>query len=307
MYTCKICNKEFDSERYTAEEIRFRLGHKFDYVKCRHCNCLQIVEIPKDLDDYYDVGKYYSLQERDEKESNGLIRRMMRKYLLKYRMNGRNIVGRLMTKLDTGAFEWVEPGMMTFNSSILDIGCGTGRTLLKLANSGFNNLQGIDPYIGEDISYKLKTTTVNIYKRAIEELEGSYDVITLNHVMEHLANPHQALESIAKVMTEKSTLVLALPITSNFTWKHYGIKQYQLIDAPRHLFIYSIDSLRQLGEQHGLELVEAKPYFYYKLLYDVYGKMADELKSVDKSKLVKQLMNDGDTGHAYVYFKKKIK
>ena len=178
---------------------------------------------------------------------------------------------------------------------------------MKLANSGFNNLQGIDPYIGEDISYKLKTTTVNIYKRAIEELEGSYDVITLNHVMEHLANPHQAFESIAKVMTEKSTLVLALPITSNFTWKHYGIKQYQLIDAPRHLFIYSIDSLRQLGEQHGLEFVEAKPYFYYKLLYDVYGKMADELKNVDKSKLVKQLMNDGDTGHAYIYFKKKIK
>ena len=154
---------------------------------------------------------------------------------------------------------------------------------------------------------RLKTTTVNIYKRAIEELEGSYDVITLNHVMEHLANPHQALESIAKVMTEKSTLVLALPITSNFTWKHYGIKQYQLIDAPRHLFIYSIDSLRGLGEQHGLELVEAKPYFYYKLLYDVYGKMADELKSVDKSKLVKQLMKDGDTGHAYIYFKKKVK
>ncbi len=305
MFTCKVCNRQFESEIYKATEVRFGLGHKFDYIHCPHCNCVQIKDIPENLSDYYS-SDYYSLQERAESDNNGFIRRTMRKYLLRYRMDGRNVVGKLMTKLDKGAFEWIVPNMMSFSSSVLDIGCGTGRTILKLAQSGVTNVSGIDPYISKDITYNLPhNRQVVIRKKAIEELTGQYDIITLNHVMEHLSEPHRALEAISKVMHKDSTLVMALPIMSNFAWSHYGIEAHQFTDAPRHLFIYSIDSLTQLASQHGLQLVRQQPYFYPKILFDVYGNMSENIKNMDKELLIKQLLETNDTGHAYVYFKTK--
>lgn len=308
MFKCKICNSEFDSEVYQAAEVRFGLGNKFDYIHCPHCDCLQIKDIPSDLDRYYDSGQYYSLQARSENDSNSIVRRYMRKYLLKYRMGGKNIVGRLISEIDKGAFEWILPDMnMTFDSSVLDIGCGSGRTLLKIAQSGCHNVSGIEPYIDKDITYHLPQQTVNIYKKSITDLEGKYDIILMNHVIEHLTNPHESMEAISNVMHSNSTLVVALPIESDFTWKHYGIAQFQLADAPRHIFIYSINSLSRLASQHGMEIKRVKYYASDKILYDVYGNMCDEIKikQQDKSKLKEELIHNAETGLAYVYFKKK--
>ena len=56
-----------------------------------------------------------------------------------------------------------------------------------------------------------------------------------------------------------------------------------------------------------MEIKRVKYYASDKILYDVYGNMCDEIKikQQDKSKLKEELINNAETGLAYVYFKKK--
>lgn len=303
MYSCKVCGKPFESESYKAHEVRFGWGDEFDYIHCPHCNTVYIKNIPDDLGRYYS-SNYYSLRERNTKKENTFLRRTARKYLLKYRMDGENFIGKLLSSKEKDAFNWIEPGMMNFNSSILDVGCGTGRVVLKLANSGFSNVQGIDPFLNHDIVYHVGNQDVNVFKKDVKDMTGTYDVITLMSVMEHFTDPHEAFRSLVKLMHKDSVLVMYLPVMSDFIWSHYGITGFQFADVPRHLFIYSEKALRNLAAQYGLKMIMSKSYFYVKALHDVYGNMALDIQKMDRAKLIRELIDKNDAGHVFAYFKR---
>lgn len=309
MFTCKICEKQFDSEVYKAREVRFGWGDEFDYVKCPHCGTVQIKEIPDNLDKYYAVDQYYSLSGSDKPQMSSFVKKVLRKHLLRYRMFGKDIIGKYIANKEKESFAWIEPNYFNFSSSVLDIGCGTGRTIFKLAESGFTNVNGIDPFLSKDIHYQLpnnkKFSIINKSVFDIARENKKYDVITLTHVMEHLDNPHDSLEAISELMHKDSILILILPIFSNFTWSNYGIRAHQFTDAPRHLFIYTINALRDMAKKHHLQLVHTKSYFYYKVLQDVYGNTLPEIAAMNQSELISDLLNNNDSGHAYLYFQLK--
>lgn len=301
MFTCKICNQEFDSKLYQAHEVRFGWGDAFDYLLCPHCGCVQIKEIPADLGKYYS-GEYYSLVERTEKEDNGFLKRTLRKHLLRYRLTGKDPIGWLLAQKEKNAFEWIEPHEFNFDSSFLDVGCGTGRTLLKLAQSGFKKVQGTDPFNQNEIVYHLDNHEIKIFNKDVCEIQQKYDVIMLNHVWEHIATQHETMQALANIMHKDSKLILTLPLFSQFTWDHYGIEAHQFTDAPRHLFIHTLESLCGLARQYGLKLTHKKFFYYYKMLEDVHGNMSPEIQAMDKEALVRELMEKEDIGHAYLYF-----
>jgi hypothetical protein len=49
--------------------------------------------------------------------------------------------------------------------------------------------------------------------------------------------------------------VIRIPTVSSYAWKHYGVNWVQL-DAPRHFYLHSLESMRFLVEQAGLKLSE---------------------------------------------------
>jgi 2-polyprenyl-3-methyl-5-hydroxy-6-metoxy-1,4-benzoquinol methylase len=76
---------------------------------------------------------------------------------------------------------------LTARSRMLDVGCGSGAILKRLAAIGFQDLTGVDPL--------LKSTTqsgpVKLLKADIEEIGGRFDFIMFNHSLEHLLNPEE--------------------------------------------------------------------------------------------------------------------
>src|ERR1035437_3822096 len=72
----------------------------------------------------------------------------------------------------------------------------------------------------------------------------------LHHVFEHIAHPQRALASLKRLLAPGGTILLRIPTTSSFAWRHYGVNWVQL-DAPRHLHLYSVGAIRQLAKQSG--------------------------------------------------------
>lgn len=73
----------------------------------------------------------------------------------------------------------------------------------------------------------------------------------LHHSFEHMSNPHQTLEILKSHLNPHGVILLRIPIVNTFAWNHYKENWFQ-IDAPRHSFIYSIESIKYLAEARGL-------------------------------------------------------
>jgi len=133
-------------------------------------------------------------------------------------------------------------------SPILDVGCGKGQILLDMRDYGFTNLQGIDPFLDGDIFYE---NGVNIYKKRIEDLEGKFDLIMLNHSFEHMPDQLATLKKLRSLLRPKSYLLIRVPIVGSYQWQRYGLKWVGL-DAPRHFYLHSLRSMDLLANQAGL-------------------------------------------------------
>ena len=146
-------------------------------------------------------------------------------------------------------FHWLQIPGINFQDRILDVGAGSGALLADLYKNGFTNLSGIDPFIAKDIEY----ASFRIRKADIFSLTDTYDYIMLHHVFEHLENPSEILDQLFQLLKPERFLLIRTPVMGTIGWEMYGTDWVQL-DAPRHIIIHSVDSMKLLAEKSGFEL-----------------------------------------------------
>lgn len=157
--------------------------------------------------------------------------------------------------------------------SLLDIGAGTGAFVHQMQQAGWN-VTGLEPDAAairrarERSGVELQSTSV-----LFELQEGSFDAITMWHVLEHVHRLHEYLEKIARLLNSTGVLVVAVP---NFTSKDaLDYQQYwAAYDVPRHLYHFSPLSMQMLMQKHGLKVEKVLPMwfdsFYVSLLSESY-------------------------------------
>jgi len=224
------------------------LGDVFEYLECAVCGCLHIREIPRDLSRYYPKN-YYSFAQRRHSWFSAYLRNQR----TAYKLYGTNLIGMWMCKM-AGDYSplshrtgWFSKGAITRSSSILDVGCGSGKLLRRLSELGFVSLTGVDPFIAKDI----RIGHFTIYKKDLADLEGPFDFVMLHHSFEHMPEPLETLKRIRKILNPRSYALIRIPVVAD-AWRSYGVNWVQL-DAPRHLFLHSVESMRLLADQAGLE------------------------------------------------------
>jgi SAM-dependent methyltransferase len=136
---------------------------------------------------------------------------------------------------------------------VLDVGAGSGEFLFVAHNLGYE-AAGVEPNV-DYATFCRDELGLPVRTASIEDLHGdasTYDFIRLNHVLEHLRDPSQALERIAERLSPDGILYVEVPNICAYAASkskggifHYG-----------HISNFSAWTLRAAAGQAGLVEVE---------------------------------------------------
>lgn len=277
-HKCRLCGAEGMFDSYLVREMMQDNHEEFEYFVCSACNCLQIAEIPPDLGRYY--GKdYYSFAQEEFPD-----------------------------------FRYKAP--VEHKDRILDVGCGSGIWLFRKALSGYGNLQGCDPFLERDLHYGNR---VHIRRCSIHEIteDASFDEIRMKDAFEHVTDPVETLQSVARLLKPEAVFAMDIPVFPNIAFDMFGAHWFQ-IDAPRHIFLYSRESLEYLEKMSGLRMIKMEydadysqivRSFFYSMGVPFYEQdsamISRYFTEEDKRSMMKATWNSNQAGcsdHAKVYW-----
>ena len=246
---CRICNNTRGNKIVKAKEKMFGTGDEFNYLECSYCGCLQLVDIPANMNKYYSF-KYYSFSgELIDIKYN--VKYFLRKRRLKHLLDKNNLIGYISQRIfgKITFVDWLINSNCKSYYKILDVGCGKGQRLFEFRNQGFKNLAGIDNYIEKDIIYE---NGIRIYKKDILNEDNKYDFIMFHHSFEHISDPFETLKKTYALLNNDRFALIRIPVAA-FAYRKYGVNWVQL-DAPRHLFLHTLKSMEIISEKSRFKI-----------------------------------------------------
>lgn len=133
---------------------------------------------------------------------------------------------------------------------LLDVGCGNGQFLYEMFRLGLNG-EGIEPNI--NFNGLLDGIKPDLFKA--KYLDERFDLITMNHVLQHVENPSKMLKEIHRVLNTYGLFIVSASNTSSLAYFLFGNNWFQL-DIPRHLFNCRDKTLIQFLEGHGFKVIK---------------------------------------------------
>lgn len=140
---------------------------------------------------------------------------------------------------------------------ILDIGCGPGWFLSSLGSEW--NCHGVEV---SAFASKVASNSGTIYNGTLQEyIETGFDVIVMNHVIEHIADPVSVLKKIKKMLKHGGIFIIGTPDFDSAAARRYG-DNFRLLDDPTHISLFSQESMYRCLRDIGFHVDDVEfPYF----------------------------------------------
>lgn len=151
---------------------------------------------------------------------------------------------------------------------ILDIGCGRGWMLSELHRRGWTCVgteKTLDATLAADKpGFEILTRPSLASCRLASD---SFQIITSWHSLEHLEDPWETLDEIARLLAPGGVVILEVPNLASLQARSSRASWFHL-DCPRHLFHFSLEQLSSDLEVRGLEILAQSTW---SLEYGPYG------------------------------------
>jgi len=139
---------------------------------------------------------------------------------------------------------------------LLDVGCGNGRFLSLARGLGWE-CHGVEPDAAA--AQVAREQGISLLGSRLEDLPGdlagTFDVITLNQVIEHVYDPVDVLRRCHDLLRPGGHLWLETPNTESVGYEIYGA-HWRGLESPRHLVLFDFASLSWSLERAGFERVQ---------------------------------------------------
>ena len=146
---------------------------------------------------------------------------------------------------------------------LLDFGPGAGHLLRAAKREGWD-VSGIE--LGQPARESLQREGFEVYPdlAAAEGLRGRVDVVTMVHVLEHLADFSQTLAGIRDLLQPEGVFYVEVPnaaslrarLSESFLKPWFTANTQKYLAFPIHLYYFSPRSLTRFLKRHGFEIAE---------------------------------------------------
>ncbi len=253
-FTCPLCEYNDFKNVFTCTDY-FVSGEDFDIVSCNNCNLRVTQHFLKEseLDKYYHSENYISHSNTHRGITNRIYH-VARKQMLKKKR------------------KWVGKEVSGTDKKLLDVGCGTGYFAVLMQEKGWNVLcveknENAGKFARENFGLEVMQSLKNI------DENSRFDAITLWHVLEHLSDLNNAMQTFSRLLTRQGTLFIAVPNHKSADASKYH-NHWAAYDVPRHLWHFAPAQMLRLAEKHGFRVTAIKPLhldgFYISILSEKY-------------------------------------
>lgn len=248
---CPICGScaRYD---FSGRDLMFDLRRRYDYFLCTECGGVFQHPMP----DRQTIATFYppDYSVYDEKERTRRVGGW-RRALLRQTRDYHHLDVALPMRLLAGFLSPImtPPGTPNFvhGGRLLDVGCGNGRYLSTMRSLGWQ-VQGVE--FSEDGVRVCRMADLPVHHGDLASAgfpDAAFDLITVRHVIEHIAEPHPFMAELARVLKPNGRLVIETPNSEALGRAWFGSNWYAN-DVPRHLVLFSPRNLALLASMHGL-------------------------------------------------------
>jgi 2-polyprenyl-3-methyl-5-hydroxy-6-metoxy-1,4-benzoquinol methylase len=240
---CPGCGSASIRRQFAAED--FTVSHQlFNIWECGACS----LRFTQDIPDIAAIGKYYQadayVSHTDTKE--GMVNRLYH-FVRKRTLRKKAALLRQQTGLSTGA--------------LLDIGAGTGAFANTMQKAGWR-VTALEPDSDTRQRAKERYGLAVLPADALYQLPaGSFDAITLWHVLEHVHDLHGYIKQMKQLLKPGGRLFIAVPNYTSYDAGYYR-QFWAAYDVPRHLYHFSPVAMSRLLQQYQLHITGCRPMWF---------------------------------------------
>lgn len=144
-------------------------------------------------------------------------------------------------------------GLISAPGLALEIGCSTGILLSLLKKKGWD-VMGVE--VSKLSSQEATKKGLEVFNGRFEDFHSSkkFDLVILNHVLEHLNNPLNIIEKISSVLTDRGHILIDVP---NFGSLSARIQKntWPLLLPSEHLWHFTEEALTKLLAAKDFEII----------------------------------------------------
>ncbi len=240
---CPVCGENNASFLWNAFDDRYGQPDLFKLIRCNNCSHIMTTPMPDEdkLSNLY--GTYYPRKNITATQ----VKAEASKVIVRFSKLRRWWMG-----VDNQGQYAAQSG-----EKMLDIGCGSGLSLLEAKNLGVE-AWGVEA--DPNVKKFAEELNLRIYQGSIQEYpfeKISFDLIIFNQVIEHIPEPDKTLQIINSRLESNGRVILVFP-NINSIWSKLSGKRWINWHIPYHLHHFSKKTFVKMAERCGYHVVRTR-------------------------------------------------
>ena len=251
--SCPLCGSRSREFLFSGREHEYpeTTSQGFDFHRCRECSLVYLAPRPdeSELPIIY-PKRYYSQVSVNASPAD----------LDLSSFSGRMLHKRLLGRMVGNMAPFLKPTPL---HSILDVGCGGGRSLKSLHTAFGCETVGIDMDVSDHVAAQYSSAPMTVIRGNFMDYDfggRQFDVVYASHLIEHLANPIDFMRKAHACIKPGGLCILETPNVECLAFRMFG-KHWGGNHIPRHWFMLSPVTARTIGEKSvpgGWELLDVR-------------------------------------------------